>query len=133
MGPSVLVSFLMSSILQFPCSSTPTPVRVLTELKKIITDFFWSNKRGMVAYNVLVQDIQNGGLKLPDLTTRIQTTHIYWIKFIWDHPDSVMASFLKHFKHSTSGWCTGSYHAISSSKTYVSGQMTSAPSTQPQT
>lgn len=95
-GKVVLISSLMASILQFPCSSTPTPTRVIVDFKKIITDFFWNNKRGKVAYNLLVQDIKEGGMKLPDLSTRIQVAQLYWIKRMWKQPDSMMANFLTH-------------------------------------
>lgn len=90
-GKVILISALMSSILQYPCSTTATPTRVLVEYKKIVTDFFWNNKRGKVAYNLLLQDIADGGIKLPDLPTRIATTHLYWIKHIWEKPLSIMA------------------------------------------
>lgn len=48
-----------------------------------------------MAYNLLLQDIPKGGIKLPDLPTRIATTHLYWIKYIWEQPHSIMASILK--------------------------------------
>lgn len=70
-------------------------MRVIVEFKKIITDFFWSYKKGKVAYNVLIQDIPEGGIKLPDLMTRVRTSHFYWIKYLWNHPDSIMASVIK--------------------------------------
>lgn len=90
----------MSSILHYPCSNTPTPTRVIHEFKKIITDFFWNDKRGKVAYNVLIQDIPQGGIKLPDLTTRVKTSHLYWIKHLWDNPDSIMARLMKEATNS---------------------------------
>lgn len=94
-GKVLLIGSLMSSILHYPCSNTPTPARVFIEFKKIISDFFWSNKRGKVAYNVLIQDISQGSIKLPDLMTRVKMSHLYWIKHLWDNPQSVMASVIK--------------------------------------
>lgn len=93
-GKVVLVQSLMASLLQYPCSCVDTPVRVIIEYKRIITKFFWSGKRGKVPYNLLIQDIPDGGIKLPDLATRIRTIHLYWIKFLWNHQDSIMASIL---------------------------------------
>lgn len=94
-GKVVLIKSLMSSILQYPCSCLPTPTRVLVEYKKIILQFFWNGRRGKVSYNLLLQDIQDGGLKLPDLATRIQNIHLYWIKQLWQNQDSVMVSVIK--------------------------------------
>lgn len=94
-GKVILITSLMSSILHYPCSNITTPMRVFIEFKKITTDFFWSNKKGKVAYNVLIQDISQGSIKLPDLMTRVKTSHLYWIKHLWDHPESIMAAVIK--------------------------------------
>lgn len=48
-----------------------------------------------MAYNLLIQDISEGGIKLSDLITRIATTHSYWIKYIWEHPILLMATVFK--------------------------------------
>lgn len=94
-GKVLIISSLLSSILQYPCSVLPTPIRAVIEFKKIVTGFFWNDKRGKVAYNTLIQNIADGGIRLPDLTTRIQTTHLFWVKYLWNNPDSLMAAFLK--------------------------------------
>lgn len=95
-GKALLIASLMSSILQYPCSNSFTPVRVIEEYKQIINNFFWNNKRGKVAYDLLIQNLADGGIKLPDLKHRVKTTHLYWIRQLWLHPDSVMATFLAH-------------------------------------
>lgn len=95
-GKVLLISALMTSILQYPCSNTTTPPRVLSEYKKITTEFFWNYKRGKVAYALLTQDISDGGIKLPHLPTRIEVSHLYWIRFMWERPESTMALLLKH-------------------------------------
>lgn len=97
-GKVVLIQALMSSLLQYPCSCLVTPTRVIFEFKRIILDFFWNGKRGKVAYNLLIQDIADGGIKLPDLNIRIQTIHLYWIKFMWNQQSSVMATVLGKIK-----------------------------------
>lgn len=93
-GKVVLVQSLISSLLQYPCSCVPTPTRVLVEYKRIVTDFFWSGKRAKVSYKLLVQDISDGGFRMPDLEMRIKAIHLYWIKFLRNHPQSVMASVI---------------------------------------
>lgn len=45
---------------------------------------FWSGKRAKISYNLLIQD----------LATRIKAIHLYWIKFLWNNPDSVLAAIL---------------------------------------
>lgn len=93
-GKISLINSLMLSILHNPCSSSFTPTKVVIEVKKIVTDFLWNNTRSKIAYNLLIQDIQAGGLKLADLETRIHTCHVSAIRKIWLNPDSVWASVL---------------------------------------
>lgn len=85
----------MISMLQYPISCTPVPRRAIVEYKKLIVDFIWSSKRSKIAYNSLIQDIKQGGLRLADLDTRICTTHISLIRKAWLNPDSVWALTLK--------------------------------------
>lgn len=44
-GKTVLINSLLMSILQYPCSCSPTPKKVYDEFKKIAKDFLWSGKR----------------------------------------------------------------------------------------
>lgn len=94
-GKVVLVNSLLISILQYPCSCIFTPQRVFTEFKKTVTDFLWNGGRSKIAYDVLIQDIGDGGLKLQDLETRVKTIHLNWIKHIWKDPQSIIAMALE--------------------------------------
>ena len=40
------------------------------EVKQIVVDFIWDGKPPKIAYNVLVQSIEDGDLKLVDLKAR---------------------------------------------------------------
>lgn len=93
-GKVTLVNALMASILQFPCSSSFTPTRVLIEFKKITTNFLWAGKRSKIAYNLVIQAIDKGGLKMADLETRLQTIHLGLIRHIWLQPNSTWARIL---------------------------------------
>lgn len=95
-GKVVLITSLLISILQYPCSCTSTPKRVYDEFKKISTDFIWNSRRSKIAYALLIQDIPEGGIKLPDLETRVKTVHLYWIRYLWHNPDSVLSRSLRH-------------------------------------
>lgn len=90
-GKIVLINSLLISTLQYPCSCTFTPACVITEFKKICTDFIWNARRSKIAYSLLIRDIAEGGLKLPDLETRLNVAHLYWIKHIWSNPISPLS------------------------------------------
>lgn len=40
------------------------------------------------------QDVGYGGLKLPDLYTRVQVIHLKWIEHMWRNHDSLIAHIL---------------------------------------
>lgn len=95
-GKITLISSLMISLLQFPCTSIPTPSRVFTDFRKIVLDFVWNGKGCKIAYNVMVQEIGRGGLKMPDLWTRVQVIHLNWVKYMWRNQDSLLSSIFTH-------------------------------------
>lgn len=94
-GKVTLVTSLMISLLQFPATSVFTPPRVYSEFKKIVLDFIWNGKTSKITYNVMIQDLGSGGLKLPDLEHRVKVIHLNWIKNMWNDQDSLLASVLK--------------------------------------
>lgn len=94
-GKIVLITSLLISILQYPCSCTSTPKGVYKEFKKISTDLIWNTRRSKIAYDLLVQDIPEGGIKLPDLENRVKSVHLYWVKHFWFNPDSLISRLLR--------------------------------------
>lgn len=87
-GKITIINSLMISLLQFPCTSISVPSRVFIDFKKIVLDFIWNGKGSKIAYNVMVQDIGIGGLKLPDLASKLQVIHLNWIKYMWREQES---------------------------------------------
>lgn len=96
-GKITLISSLMISLLQFPCTSIPTPPKVFQVFKKMTNDFLWNGKRNKIAYNVLIQSIEHGGLKLPDLWSRVQVIHLNWIKYMWKYEHCLLSETLRAF------------------------------------
>lgn len=71
-GKITVINSLITSRLQYICSMVYTPVRVLDEVRRMVTQFVWSGRRSKIAYATLIQPTQDGGLKLADLETRIK-------------------------------------------------------------
>lgn len=94
-GKVTVINSLMISLLQYPMSCTPVPMRALVEYKKLVVDFLWSSKRSKIAYNLLVQNVNSGGLRLADLETRIRTAHISLIRASWFNTESIWVLALK--------------------------------------
>lgn len=95
-GKVTVLKSLVISLLQYPCTCTNTPQRVFDEFKKIMVDFLWSGKKSKIAYALLVQDIDQGGLSLPDLHTRVTTSLLAWIRYIWTRPHTIWTAVLQH-------------------------------------
>lgn len=94
-GKVTLITSLMISLLQFPATSVPTPQRVFAKFKKIVLDFIWNGKTSKIAYNVMIQDLDIGGLKVPDLENRVWVIHLNWIKYMWREQTSLLSSVLR--------------------------------------
>lgn len=93
-GKITLITSLMISLLQFPCTAIHTPACVFTDFKKTMINFIWNGKNCKIAYNVMVQEIGRGGLKMPDLWTRVQVIHLNWVKYMWKNQNSLASSIL---------------------------------------
>ena len=49
-------------------------------IKNKLCDFIWNGKRPKIKYNSLISDYQDGGIKRPDIETKIKTQQLNWIK-----------------------------------------------------
>ena len=56
-----------------------TPIRVFTEVKKLIMNFIWDDKPSKIRYDVLIQPVNKGGLGLIDLETKCKSLCLNWI------------------------------------------------------
>lgn len=79
-GKVTVANSLLISLLQFPASMTFTPPQVYDEYRRIITDFLWNGKKSKVAYSTLILPVEQGGLGLMDLWSRIRVSSIQWIR-----------------------------------------------------
>lgn len=86
-GKVTIVNSLLVSLLQYPCSSIFTPGTVFKEYKRLITNFVWNGKRPKVAYDTLTLPIDQGGLNLMDLETRVRVALLQWIRRFIRTPD----------------------------------------------
>lgn len=67
-------------LILYPASVLYTPAEVINEIDHIFFDFIWPNKKHHVKKKVLIQSIEDGGLKMPDIETTIKAIKLTWIK-----------------------------------------------------
>ncbi len=65
-GKVTVVNNLALSPLLYLCSIIHTPENVISEVKSIVVDFLWDGKPPIIN-DILIQQIDTGGLKLMDI------------------------------------------------------------------
>ncbi len=59
----------------------------------IVVDFIWEGKTFKIAYNVLIQQAEEGGLKLVDFEDKVKSLKVMWVKrLIKDKKERWMAT-----------------------------------------
>lgn len=96
-GKVTVYNTLVLSLLQYITSNTQTPPRVLAEVKALACDFIWAGKRSKIAFNTLIQETQEGGLKLFDLESRVKASLLAWAKRIILSPEGSAGNLIRTF------------------------------------
>ena len=76
---AVLRSVVLPQLL-YIASVLYTPDWVITKVDNMMLDFLWSNKKHHVKKDVLIKEIENGGLKMPHFYSMIKGLKCTWIK-----------------------------------------------------
>jgi hypothetical protein len=83
-GKVLIVNTLLVTQLIYICTVIQTPEWVTKEYNSMIHKFIWNGKPAKVKYNCLVNTIDEGGLKLQDLSAKIKACQMVWIKRMID-------------------------------------------------
>ena len=83
-GKVTVINTLAISPLLYLANTIHVPPQVITEVKQIVVDFIWDGKPSKIAYNVLVQSIEDGGLKLVDFESKVKAAKIVFVKRLLD-------------------------------------------------
>ena len=66
-------------------TTLPTPNdSFLKELETLFFSFIWDGKGDKIARKIIINDIENGGLKMTDIRSLAKALKISWIKKVWD-------------------------------------------------
>lgn len=95
-GKVAVYNSLVNSQIQYVNASSCTPPKALIETKKIATSFLWSGKKSKIAYHSIIQKIEDGGLRLMDLSCRTKANHVGWIKRILGQPNGTAAEMIRN-------------------------------------
>ena len=79
-GKITVVNTIAISNMIYVSSVIHTPKWVIKKFKSIITNFIWDGKPAKIKYSNLIMSVENGGLRLQDYETKINSILIKWIK-----------------------------------------------------
>ena len=83
-GKVTVINNLALSPLVYLASNIYVPHKVFSEVKSIILNFLWDGGSSKIAYEVIIQEIKDGGLGLIDFEEKEKALKINWIKRITD-------------------------------------------------
>ena len=79
-GKVTILKSLALPKLQYVASILPVPHAVVELVDNMIIDFIWGKKKPKIKKDVIIQNIEDGGLKVPHFGDIVKTCKINWIK-----------------------------------------------------
>ena len=92
---TILKSLALPNLL-YPMSVLPIPTEIVNIIDNMIMDFIWNKRRPKVKKNVMIQNIENGGIKVPCFATMVEANRISWIKRILSDSDAKWKFILEY-------------------------------------
>ena len=68
-GKGTVINSPTASILVYSCNALDTPENIIKETDKIFCEFLWNGGVNKIARNTMIKQIEQGGLKLIDMTS----------------------------------------------------------------
>ncbi len=79
-GKVTLLRSIVMPHLLYVASVIPIPSDFIKEVDQLFFDFVWPNGKHHVKKNVLIQQIQDGGLNMPDVYSMLKALRLTWVK-----------------------------------------------------
>ena len=79
-GKITLLRAQAMPLILYPCTVLQVPKEKLEEIEQLFYDFIWPNGKYHVKKIVLIQKIENGGLKMPDIRSMVKAIKLSWVK-----------------------------------------------------
>ena len=79
-GKITLLRSQVMPLILYPASVLFIPEQVIKELDEMFFSFIWPSQKHHVKKEVLIQSIEEGGLKMPDMKTMIKSVKVTWTK-----------------------------------------------------
>ena len=94
-GKVTVIKSLIISKLVYILSLLPTPKGIMQELNRLLFKFLWKGTDKVTRLSA-INEYENGGLKMTDLESMIQSLRLAWITRTFEAYDSTWKSYLRH-------------------------------------
>lgn len=102
-GKALVANALALSGLWHCVSVATVPDWVIKDVNSQLFSFFWSGKRDLVSRRAVCQPKERGGFAVPDLSSRIPSFHVQWIRRYCDEDTGSWKLFFTYFLRSRLG------------------------------
>ena len=79
-GKITLLRTQAMPLILYPCTVLQVPKEKLEEIDQLFYDFIWQNCKHHVKKVVIIQKIEHGGLKMPDIKSMVKAMKLSWVK-----------------------------------------------------
>lgn len=87
-GKVHVIRSLAISQLLYICSNLSIPKKFIENVQKEIVRFIWRGRKPKIKYQTLIGNLSEGGIRLPDLETMIETNRVKWAFKLLDRHNS---------------------------------------------
>ena len=94
-GKVMIIKSLIIPKLVYISSLLPTPKEIIKELNQLLFKFLWKGTDKVTRLSA-INEYENGGLKMIDLESMIQSLRLAWIKRIFGANDGTWKSYLRY-------------------------------------
>jgi hypothetical protein len=99
-GRILVVKSLALSQITYIVTNVHIPAQYISEIEVIISNFVWKNSTPRVKFDVISLQIENGGLKYPNLLNHIKALKLAFIRRLFDEENKPWKqSFQSFFKN----------------------------------
>jgi hypothetical protein len=97
-GKVLICNTLVTPHILYLSSIMHVPSKIIKKLQDMIVEFVWNGKPPKVKYKCMINRIEQGGLKLQDIDSKIKSLKLKWIKAICDtEVEATWKHYLKSF------------------------------------
>ena len=80
MGKVLILKALAMSKITYACNFITPNEDIMKDINSILFNFLWDGKPDKIKRRTVIADYKEGGIRMPDIKSRIKTIKIMWIK-----------------------------------------------------